>query len=35
MISCPACKKPFAVAETRRPIQVKCPSCGKEGVLRK
>jgi DNA-directed RNA polymerase subunit RPC12/RpoP len=35
MISCPACKKPFAVTETRRPIQVKCPACGKEGVLRK
>jgi DNA-directed RNA polymerase subunit RPC12/RpoP len=35
MISCPACKKPFPVAETRRPLQVKCPNCGKEGMLRK
>ena len=35
MISCPQCKKPFAVTETRRPVQVKCPNCGKEGVLRK
>jgi DNA-directed RNA polymerase subunit RPC12/RpoP len=35
MISCPACKRPFPVAETRRPLQVKCPNCGKEGVLRK
>jgi ribosomal protein S27E len=35
MICCPACKRPFPVAETRRPLQVKCPNCGKEGVLRK
>jgi DNA-directed RNA polymerase subunit RPC12/RpoP len=35
MISCPACRKAFSVAETRRPLQVKCPNCGKEGVLRK
>ena len=35
MISCPACKRPFPVTETRRPIQVKCPSCGKEGVLKR
>jgi DNA-directed RNA polymerase subunit RPC12/RpoP len=35
MISCPACKKPFAVTETRRPLQVRCPACGKEGLLRK
>lgn len=35
MISCPQCKKPFPVAETRRPLQVKCPNCGKEGLLRK
>lgn len=35
MICCPACKSPFPVAETRRPLQVRCPNCGKEGVLRK
>lgn len=35
MISCPACKKPFAVTSPVRPIQVKCPNCGKEGMLRK
>jgi DNA-directed RNA polymerase subunit RPC12/RpoP len=35
MISCPACRRPFPVTETRRPLQVKCPNCGKEGMLRK
>ncbi|MGQ9581882.1 MAG: hypothetical protein ACUVV6_00010 [Thermoplasmatota archaeon] len=35
MISCPACRRAFPVTETRRPIQVRCPACGKEGVLRK
>ncbi|MEM3042657.1 MAG: hypothetical protein QXD84_03820 [Thermoplasmata archaeon] len=35
MISCPGCRTVFPVTEIRRPIQVKCPSCGKEGVLRK
>jgi len=35
MIACPACRKPFAVMDPTRPIKVKCPSCGKEGTLRK
>ncbi|UCF08683.1 MAG: hypothetical protein JSW28_03060 [Thermoplasmata archaeon] len=32
-IRCPGCQKPFAVSYTSKPIKVKCPSCGVEGVL--
>jgi len=35
MIGCPQCKKPFAVTDPTRPIKVRCPSCGKEGLLKK
>jgi len=35
MITCPQCHVPFPVSDTRRPLSVRCPNCGKEGVLRK
>jgi DNA-directed RNA polymerase subunit RPC12/RpoP len=34
-ITCPQCRTRFPVQDQRRPINVRCPSCGKEGVLRK
>ncbi|MBM4249245.1 MAG: hypothetical protein FJ149_07395 [Euryarchaeota archaeon] len=34
LITCPACRHRFPVSDPRRPIRVKCPSCGKEGTLR-
>ncbi|MEM2900829.1 MAG: hypothetical protein QXT63_08565, partial [Thermoplasmata archaeon] len=32
-VSCPACGTVFPVYSNLRPIRVKCPECGKEGVL--
>ncbi|UCE36576.1 MAG: hypothetical protein JSW00_13810 [Thermoplasmata archaeon] len=33
-IQCPSCKKGFTVKYESKPIRVKCPSCGTEGVLK-
>jgi hypothetical protein len=32
-IQCPACKNGFTVQYESKPVKVKCPSCGTEGVL--
>ncbi len=32
-VSCPSCRTVFPVYSNLRPIRVKCPACGKEGVL--
>jgi predicted Zn finger-like uncharacterized protein len=34
LITCPACRTSFPVSDPRRPIQVRCPNCGKVGTLR-
>ena len=34
LVTCPACGTRFPVSDPRRPIQVRCPSCGKVGTLR-
>ena len=34
-ISCPYCRTRFPVEDPRRPLSVRCPGCGREGVLRK
>jgi ribosomal protein S27E len=33
-IQCPSCKQNFTVSYESKPVRVKCPSCGTEGVLR-
>ncbi|MDI6856485.1 MAG: hypothetical protein QMD21_06890, partial [Candidatus Thermoplasmatota archaeon] len=33
-IRCPQCKSTFTVEKKEKPFKVKCPSCGKEGVIR-
>jgi len=33
-ISCPSCKTMFEVEEQERPFGVKCPKCGKEGMIK-
>ena len=35
LITCPYCRTRFPVEDPRRPISVRCPGCGREGVLRK
>jgi len=35
LITCPYCRTRFPVGDPRRPISVRCPGCGREGVLRK
>jgi predicted Zn finger-like uncharacterized protein len=35
LITCPYCRTRFPVQDPRRPISVRCPGCGREGVLRK
>jgi hypothetical protein len=32
-IQCPSCKKGFTVEYASKPVKVKCPNCGMEGVL--
>jgi ribosomal protein S27E len=33
LITCPQCRNRFPVSDPRRPIKIKCPACGKEGML--
>lgn len=33
-IQCPSCKQNFTVSYQSKPVRVKCPGCGTEGVLR-
>jgi hypothetical protein len=32
-IQCPSCKKGFSIQYESKPVKVKCPNCGMEGVL--
>jgi len=33
-LACPKCKQKFTVVEKPRPFEIKCPHCGKTGMLR-
>ncbi|MDI6708641.1 MAG: hypothetical protein QME47_06135 [Candidatus Thermoplasmatota archaeon] len=33
-LRCPQCKSTFKVESKEKPFKVKCPSCGKEGMMR-
>ena len=32
-IPCPACETPIPITSNKRPLKIKCPSCGKKGKL--
>ncbi|MBU4500982.1 MAG: hypothetical protein KKA79_00195 [Nanoarchaeota archaeon] len=34
MVICPHCQKTFHITPTKKPFKAKCPSCGKESMLR-
>lgn len=34
MVMCPHCQKTFHITPTKKPFKAKCPSCGKESMLR-
>lgn len=33
-LRCPACKETFEIESQKRPFKIKCPDCGKEGVVK-